>query len=47
MEPNTLIYALNVSIALYRKILQNYAHSIIKFQGCLLGNPIYVKIFLI
>ena len=45
MEPNTLIYALNEFIVIYRKILQNYTHfidtiftiinifSIIKFQG--------------
>ena len=51
MEPNTLINALNEVIVIYRKTLQNYTHyryifiiiNIIKYQGWLLGNHIYVK----
>ena len=56
MEPNTLIYALNEFIVIYRKfykiiliIDKNFIiiniFSIIKFQGRLLGNHIDVKIF--
>ena len=55
MEPNTLIYALNEFIVIYRKILQNYTHyrynfyifSIIKFQGLVARQPYLCKIFII
>ena len=56
MEPNTLIYALNefIDIAKFYKIILIDTiftiiniFSIIKFQGLVASNHIYVKIFLI
>ena len=51
MEPNTLIYALNEFIVIYRKLLQNYTHyrynfttfSISKFQGLVARQPYLCK----
>ena len=54
MEPNTLIYALNEFIVIYRKILQNYTHyrynfynnfifSIFKFRGVVVSQPYLCK----
>ena len=54
MEPNTLIYALNEFIVIYRKILQNYTHyrynyfinnifSIIKYEGLVARQPYLCK----
>ena len=51
MEPNTLIYALNELIVIYRKHFQNYTpyrynfykNSMMKFQGLVARQPYLCK----